>query len=108
MRGWAHLGVGHSGAADRGAYALANRLVGNPMGAAALECTFGGLVFRVGADLRGRHCRRTVPDRRDGRADPRPSATRGRSRRRRRLLSARPLKDCAPTWRFGVASPSNP
>ncbi len=46
-RGWAHLGVGHSGAADQPAYALANRLVGNAIGAPALECTFGQLRFRV-------------------------------------------------------------
>ena len=46
-RGWAHLGVGHSGAADQPAYALANRLVGNAVGAAALECTFGQLHVRV-------------------------------------------------------------
>lgn len=44
--GLAHLGVGQSGAADRAAYELANRLVGNRAGAAALEITFGGLVVR--------------------------------------------------------------
>ncbi|MFT3854697.1 MAG: biotin-dependent carboxyltransferase family protein [Ilumatobacteraceae bacterium] len=43
--GWAHLGVGRSGAADVGAHALANRLVGNAEGLAALE-TSGGLVLR--------------------------------------------------------------
>lgn len=37
------LGVGHSGAADAPALRLANRLVGNPETAAALEVTFGGL-----------------------------------------------------------------
>jgi biotin-dependent carboxylase-like uncharacterized protein len=42
--GFAHLGVGQSGAADRHAFDLANRLVGNPPDAAALEVTFGGLV----------------------------------------------------------------
>ena len=41
--GLAALGVGRSGAADRGALRLANRLVGNPEDAAALEVTFGGL-----------------------------------------------------------------
>jgi biotin-dependent carboxylase-like uncharacterized protein len=46
-RGWAYLGVGHSGAADQPAYALANRLVGNAAGAPALECTFGQLRFGV-------------------------------------------------------------
>ena len=45
--GWGHLGVGSSGAADRPSYALANRLVGNEVGAAALEATFGGLIVRL-------------------------------------------------------------
>ena len=40
------LGVGHSGAADAPALRLANRLVGNPESAAALEVTFGGLEVR--------------------------------------------------------------
>jgi biotin-dependent carboxylase-like uncharacterized protein len=42
------LGVGASGAADRGSLRLANRLVGNHEGAAALELTFGGLHVRFG------------------------------------------------------------
>jgi biotin-dependent carboxylase-like uncharacterized protein len=37
------LGVAPSGAADRGAFARANALVGNPPGLAVLECTLGGL-----------------------------------------------------------------
>ena len=41
--GHAHLGVAPSGAVDRSAYARANALVGNQAGAAALECTLGGL-----------------------------------------------------------------
>ena len=41
--GHAYEGVAPSGAADRSAYARANALVGNPPGAAALECTLGGL-----------------------------------------------------------------
>jgi biotin-dependent carboxylase-like uncharacterized protein len=41
--GLAELGVGRSGAADRGALRLANRLVGNTEDAAALEITGGGL-----------------------------------------------------------------
>jgi biotin-dependent carboxylase-like uncharacterized protein len=41
--GHAAIGVGVSGAADRASYALANRLVGNAPGAAALEVTLGGL-----------------------------------------------------------------
>ncbi|MEU2350613.1 biotin-dependent carboxyltransferase family protein [Modestobacter sp. NPDC049651] len=49
--GLAALGVGRSGAADRAAHRLANRLVGNPPGAATLEVTFGGLAVRAGRDL---------------------------------------------------------
>lgn len=41
--GYAHLGVGHAGAADRESFELANRLVGNPVGCACVEVTFGGL-----------------------------------------------------------------
>ncbi|GAA2474725.1 biotin-dependent carboxyltransferase family protein [Winogradskya humida] len=41
--GHTHLGVAPSGAVDRGAYGRANALVGNPPGAAVLECTLGGL-----------------------------------------------------------------
>jgi len=44
--GLAHLGVGHSGAADRAAARLANRLVGNAETAAVLEVTLGGLALR--------------------------------------------------------------
>ncbi|MGY1742145.1 MULTISPECIES: 5-oxoprolinase subunit C family protein [unclassified Blastococcus] len=45
------LGVGRSGAADRGAAALANRMLGNEPGAALLEVTLGGLALRAEADL---------------------------------------------------------
>lgn len=45
--GRADLGVGVSGAADRAALRLANRLVGNDESAAGLEVTLGGLAFRV-------------------------------------------------------------
>ncbi|WP_353826720.1 biotin-dependent carboxyltransferase family protein [Agromyces sp. SYSU T0242] len=48
--GLAHLGVAPSGALDRGALALANRLVGNPDGAAGLEVVLGGLRFAVDSD----------------------------------------------------------
>ncbi|MGP4023733.1 biotin-dependent carboxyltransferase family protein [Actinomadura sp. 3N407] len=44
--GRAHLGVPCSGAADGRAFRLANRLVGNPEGAAAVELTFGGAALR--------------------------------------------------------------
>ncbi|MQY23122.1 5-oxoprolinase subunit C family protein [Nocardia macrotermitis] len=43
--GLAHLGIGACGPADRGAAALANRLVGNPEGTAVLENLLGGLSF---------------------------------------------------------------
>ena len=49
--GHAGIGVGVSGAADRGSLALANRLLGNPAGAAAVECTLGGLEVRAQRDL---------------------------------------------------------
>ena len=45
------LGVGRSGACDRAAAALANRLVGNHPDAAVLEVTLGGLALRADADL---------------------------------------------------------
>ncbi|WP_410665706.1 biotin-dependent carboxyltransferase family protein [Amycolatopsis sp. lyj-84] len=47
--GLAAIGVGRSGAADRGSLRLANRLVGNPEGHAALESVLGGLVLRFSA-----------------------------------------------------------
>ncbi len=45
--GLAHIGVGRSGAADRGSHALANRLLANPEGTATLEITLGGFAARV-------------------------------------------------------------
>jgi biotin-dependent carboxylase-like uncharacterized protein len=45
-RGLAHLGVSASGAADQRSLRLANRLVGNPEGAAAVEATLGQLSVR--------------------------------------------------------------
>ncbi|HET6560862.1 MAG TPA: biotin-dependent carboxyltransferase family protein [Marmoricola sp.] len=47
--GWAHLGVGRAGAADRPAMALANRLVGNEESAAVIEVTNGGLELHFDA-----------------------------------------------------------
>jgi biotin-dependent carboxylase-like uncharacterized protein len=49
--GQAALGIGRSGACDRASAALANRLVGNPVDAALLEVTFGGLTVRAESDL---------------------------------------------------------
>ncbi|MGW0753130.1 5-oxoprolinase subunit C family protein [Streptomyces sp. NPDC002587] len=45
--GYAHLGVPRSGALDTAAYALANRLVGNPPDAAAVETTLDGVGLRA-------------------------------------------------------------
>jgi biotin-dependent carboxylase-like uncharacterized protein len=42
-----HLGIGESGGADRYSLRLANRLVGNPDGTAAVEVTLGGLAVRA-------------------------------------------------------------
>jgi biotin-dependent carboxylase-like uncharacterized protein len=45
--GWAAVGVGRSGAADRAALRQANRALGNAESAAALEVTLGGLELEV-------------------------------------------------------------
>ena len=45
--GKAQLGVTRSGAADRRAHKLANRLVANPGDRATIEVTFGGFSARV-------------------------------------------------------------
>jgi biotin-dependent carboxylase-like uncharacterized protein len=49
--GLAAMGVGRSGACDRASHRLANRLLGNDPGAAALEATLGGLALRAEADV---------------------------------------------------------
>lgn len=49
--GWAHVGVGRSGAADAGAWRAANRAVGNDEGAAALEVLMGGVRLRALAEV---------------------------------------------------------
>lgn len=49
--GHAAIGVGRSGAADRAAYRLAARLLGNHRGTPALEITLGGLALRVERDV---------------------------------------------------------
>lgn len=49
--GLAALGIGRSGAADRGSLRLANRLVGNAESAAGIEVTLGGLSVRAHGDL---------------------------------------------------------
>jgi biotin-dependent carboxylase-like uncharacterized protein len=45
--GWAHIGVGRSGAADAGSLRLGNRLVANDVAAAGLEVLLGGLRIRA-------------------------------------------------------------
>ncbi len=47
--GYAAMGVGRSGAFDVAAYELGRRLLGNPVGAAALEVLLGGLCVRATA-----------------------------------------------------------
>ena len=68
--GWAHLGVPRSGALDQPAAALANRLVGNTVGAAVLETTLGGVTVRASTAMTlavtGAECSVTV----DGRQVP--------------------------------------
>lgn len=49
--GLAALGIGRSGACDRASYQLANRLLRNDPGVAALEVTFGGLAVRSSATV---------------------------------------------------------
>lgn len=49
--GLSGIGVSPSGAADQTSYALANRLVGNRSGAAALEVAAGGLSLRAERDV---------------------------------------------------------
>lgn len=49
--GLARMGVGVSGAADRASLKLANRLVGNPEGAAAIETTLGDFSASPTVDL---------------------------------------------------------
>ncbi|RKN05364.1 biotin-dependent carboxyltransferase family protein [Streptomyces radicis] len=62
--GLAHLGVPRSGALDRPAHLLANRLVGNAPTAATLETTLGGCAVRpsraVTAAVTGAFCAVTV------------------------------------------------
>jgi len=49
--GHAPLGIGRSGACDRGAHRLANALVGNHPSLASLEVTLGGLVVEAISDV---------------------------------------------------------
>lgn len=49
--GLLNSGVGHAGPADRAAFALANRLVGNAESAAGIECLLGGLAISADATV---------------------------------------------------------
>ena len=59
--GRAALGVGPSGAADARAFALANRLVGNPAALPALELTFGALRVRCDRPVTAAACGAPCP-----------------------------------------------
>jgi biotin-dependent carboxylase-like uncharacterized protein len=48
--GFGHLGIGRSGAADRPAHLMANRIVGNEAGDATIEMTLGRLRVRFADD----------------------------------------------------------
>ncbi|WP_034092400.1 biotin-dependent carboxyltransferase family protein [Streptacidiphilus albus] len=65
--GVAALGVPRAGALDPPAHRLANRLVGNPPGTAALECTLGGVALRALAPLVAAVTGAPCPVRLDGR-----------------------------------------
>ena len=68
--GHAALGVGHAGAIDRPALAIANALVGNMSGAAALEMTVVGAVCRFERATRIAVCGAEVVARLDDRIVP--------------------------------------
>ena len=74
--GWAHLGVPRSGALDRPAAALANRLVGNDPFAACLEVLLGGLALRADAGIWVAVTGAPCPVEIDGRAEAFGSAVR--------------------------------
>lgn len=66
--GLAAMGVSRSGAADRGAYELGNRLLLNDPGTPAVEVTFGGLSLRARQPLMLALSGAECPARVDGRA----------------------------------------
>ena len=65
------VGVGRAGAADRGAYLLGNRLLGNAERAAALEVTIGGVHLRAHGDLLVCFTGASTPAQVDNRSVPR-------------------------------------
>ncbi|MFI5074230.1 MAG: allophanate hydrolase subunit 2 family protein, partial [Actinomycetales bacterium] len=68
--GHASVGVTGSGAADRRALRLANRLLGNAEGAAGVEVLLGGLAVRADGDVRVCVTGAPAPVLVDGRAAP--------------------------------------
>lgn len=68
--GYAAIGVGVSGAADRAAYALGNRLVGNAPGAAVVEVVLGGLEVEAGEHVTVCVTGAPTPLEVDGRPEP--------------------------------------
>jgi biotin-dependent carboxylase-like uncharacterized protein len=68
--GHASIGVTESGAADRRALRLANRLLGNAEGAAAIEMLLGGLAIRADGPVRVCVTGAPAPALVDGRAAP--------------------------------------
>jgi biotin-dependent carboxylase-like uncharacterized protein len=69
-RGVRHLGVGLAGAVDRYSLQVANRLVGNPPGAAALEITLAGARLRLSRSARIAVCGADIETSADGIALP--------------------------------------
>lgn len=65
-RGFRHLGVGLAGAVDRFSLQVANRLVGNSPGAAALEFTLAGPRLRLSRSARVALCGADIEARADG------------------------------------------
>ena len=87
--GWFAAGVGVSGAADRPALILANRLVGNDHGAATIETVLGGLVVTISAPAMVAVTGAPAPADIDGVPVPHQSAVVLQPGRRLRLSMAR-------------------
>lgn len=73
-RGYRHLGIPRSGAADRASHDLANRLVGNAEWAATIEITLGGAAIRFQSASVIALTGAPTPARAASRADSRPIA----------------------------------
>ena len=103
--GLAHLGVPTAGAADRRAFGLANRLVGNRPDAAALEITLAGPELELEAGgwvaLTGGRVAAEAGRPAGAHGHGRPGRARGRC-----CGSARCPAGCGPTWPCGAGSTS--